>query len=111
MSGGSFDYGCHSISNFADAVEERIAINDCANGDDLGPNDLANAKACYNVIKQAAILAHALEWLYSGDYGGDEVAEKMHFVGISPLLPDDPDDAKRYVKYVAEVEATDESDT
>ena len=85
MSGGCFNYECHNVSNFADALEERLAINDCANGDHLKENDLENMWRCYRQIRRAADLAYAVEWSYSGDTGPDNVAEEMKKMGMNPL--------------------------
>lgn len=73
MSGGSFDYNCHRISQFADDLKEKIDNNQ--KKDEYGysynfsPETIKTLKHCHAIIEKAGKLAHHIEWFYSGDHG------------------------------------------
>ena len=97
MSGGSYDYICHRIDDFADRIEarDRMDQNDIdamrldaqvyiretgqwITGDEAIAI-LASVNAEYEwfigLLRIVAKAAHDIEWVDSGDYGpGDEVA-------------------------------------
>lgn len=76
MSGGHFDYGCFSISRFADELQHEIDTNDDDSNDDWGnprsyhfaPDTVARLKVAQAIIAKAGRLAREIEWLYSGDH-------------------------------------------
>jgi len=82
MSGGHFDYNCFRISSFADDLNVEIDRNEVK--DDFGyclnykKETIVKLKKCSKLIKQAGDLAHAVEWLYSGDYGEESFIKKYN---------------------------------
>lgn len=72
MSGGSFDYNCFRISTFADDLMARIETNGVYDengyGDGFASETIEMLKRCHAIIEKAGILAHHIEWLYSGDH-------------------------------------------
>jgi hypothetical protein len=59
MSGGSYDYACYRIKDFASQLMST----------DTNPK----RKAFKHLLEKVAEAAHAIEWVDSGDYGtGDE---------------------------------------
>ena len=79
MSGGSFDYNCFLISDFATKLRRKIKNNNKPNeyGDSYGmsSNTLSLLTKSQRIIKTAALLAYQIEWLYSDDIGEEEFAE------------------------------------
>jgi hypothetical protein len=75
MSGGSFDYNCFRISQFADDLNARIDTNEMYDennyGDGFALETIDMLKRCHTIIEKAGKLAHHVEWLYSGDHGED----------------------------------------
>lgn len=77
MSGGAFDYDSFKIAQFAIELKHKISTNDDDElnfyGDKKGAGyedeTLTKLKMCQQVIEFAGILAHEVEWLYSGDHG------------------------------------------
>lgn len=81
MSGGHFDYNCFRISSFADGLKAEIERN--KEGDEFGglnykKETINKLKKCYKLIKQSGDLAHAVEYLYSGDYGEESFIEEYN---------------------------------
>lgn len=66
MSGGSFDYKCFVIREFAEELKEKI---ECNEESFYSPLIMDVLKECQKSIEMAAELAHHVEWLYSGDHG------------------------------------------
>ena len=81
MSGGSFDYGCFRISQFAENLQNKIDENETK--DDFGyspsvsPDVLKLIQDCQRTIDLAGKLAHDIEWFYSGDIGEDTLAKRL----------------------------------
>lgn len=89
MSGGSFDYNCYKVQEFADDLKAKIneEINNQKwhknnkkdpNSDEvnydhycmkLSKDTLNKLKKAQKLLDKAGKLAHAIEWLFSGDYG------------------------------------------
>lgn len=67
MSGGHFNYAYSHIGGFAFDLEQEIYAND----DDrrYDPIVVARLKRIQAILELAADLGHAVEWLYSDDYG------------------------------------------
>lgn len=64
MSGGSFNYDCFKISNFADKLEHKIL----SNSQEFSKETIFKLKKSLKIIKVAAELAKEIEWLYSYDH-------------------------------------------
>ncbi len=79
MSGGHFNGDQHKIGQIADAVEHLIEINDDeetdSNGYKIGycfsQDVIEKFKEAVHTLRQAAVMAHRIEWLVSGDDGED----------------------------------------
>lgn len=72
MSGGSFDYNCFRISQFADDLEARISEIELDTEEYYIENKdkmLSAFKDSLKVIRLAGRLAHHIEWFFSGDHG------------------------------------------
>lgn len=73
MSGGSFDYNCFRIADFAEQLANKISQNTGNEEDEWCPNykpeTLNKLKDAQKIIELAAKLAKEVEWLYSGDIG------------------------------------------
>lgn len=83
MSGGHFDYAFCRISDLATELDYEIKINDQKIDDAAGiypqnltPDALYRMKATLSLLQMAADLAHAAEWIYSGDDGDDAFIRK-----------------------------------
>ena len=76
MSGGHFDYNCHRIRAFAEALRHEIETNNEGNLDDWGSpcgahfsdETVAALKKALVVIDKASKLSREIERLYSGDH-------------------------------------------
>ena len=88
MSGGHFEYKCFDISRFAQDLQAELLVNyDTSKGEwgdvrgmNFSPETMVRLRETQEVIAKAGELAHAVEWLYSGDYGEDtfnDVFDKM----------------------------------
>lgn len=79
MSGGHFNYACHKISHFAEALQHEIDVNDdktlddynCPRGYNYKPETITRLNVILQIIESAGKLAREVEWLYSGDHGED----------------------------------------
>jgi hypothetical protein len=69
MSGGSFDYNCFRISQFAADLAAMIEENDSEGGEEFSLETIGTLRKCQAIIALAGELAHHIEWLYSGDHG------------------------------------------
>lgn len=77
MSGGHFDYKQHAITDIADEVERLIRYNDSTEKDSFGQDFghhyphavIVRFKAALATLRRAAIMAHRIDWLVSGDDG------------------------------------------
>jgi hypothetical protein len=82
MSGGSFDYNCFRISQFAEELKNRIDEND--HEDEYGYASRFNKETieklnqCQRIIELAGQLAHDIEWLYSGDIGEETFMKRLN---------------------------------
>jgi len=72
MSGGHYDYESYHVDRFAESVNNDI-VKECWNDLDLIRTEEVKQALIdsYSVLKRAAELAHAIEWLLSGDYGNE----------------------------------------
>jgi hypothetical protein len=82
MSGGSFDYDCFKISQFADNLKARLASNKDKDNEfgwcpDFNEETIDLLKQSHKIIDMAGRIAHHIEWLYSGDHGEDTFKELM----------------------------------
>jgi hypothetical protein len=70
---------CFQIQQFAEELQTEIKNNGVEDEYgykyDYGPETIEALKKCQRIIEQAGQLAHAVEWLYSGDYGEDSFLE------------------------------------
>jgi len=82
MSGGSFDYKCFAVSQFADELQHKIDVNNVPEKGSLFKKETVDALAkCHKLIEEAGVLAREIEWLYSGDHSEDSFLEI-----VGPLL-------------------------
>ncbi len=71
MSGGSFNYDCHRISDFAIELRHKLDINNSEDrygvyiGAHMEPETVAALERSYKIIHTASLLAREIEWLYS----------------------------------------------
>lgn len=84
MSGGSFDYDCFKISQFAEDLQNRIDENDKKEDNDSlfasakVPEDLLKLiQDSQKIIELAGKLAHDIEWFYSGDIGEETLEKRL----------------------------------
>lgn len=85
MSGGRFNYHQYKIDYIADEVEQLIRTNDDTTlnewGDTIGKNYPANIIAEFKRglahLRLAAIYAHRIDWLVSGDDGEETFVERL----------------------------------
>jgi len=81
MSGGHFEYKQHRITDFADELYREIEGNKLVDEYGYCPNysnDVLNELVKINILlNKAADLAHAVDYLYSGDYGEDCFLSKL----------------------------------
>jgi len=79
MSGGSFDYNCFKISQFAEELKNRIDENDNKNeyGINFSREIIEKLNRCQRIIELAGQLAHDIEWLYSGDIGEETFMKRL----------------------------------
>lgn len=70
MSGGCYDYKCHHINDLANRLNDDLVSEKWKEYDreHIEETELALLMAL-DVIKRAAALGHAVEWLMGGDYG------------------------------------------
>jgi hypothetical protein len=79
MSGGFFDYDQYKISIIADDVEGIIARNtEHEPSEQYSAETMAEFKKAVNVLRMAAIYAHRIDWLVSGDDSEDSFHERLH---------------------------------
>lgn len=77
MSGGAFNYEQYKIGQIAEAIESRIFHNGSTERDRYGelvhcefPADIiAEFKRAINLLREAQVYAHRIDWLLSGDDG------------------------------------------
>jgi hypothetical protein len=70
MSGGSFDYNCFRISQFAEELRNKIDENTIEKegyAPHYGQETIRALDAAQIIIEFAGKMAHDVEWLYSGD--------------------------------------------
>lgn len=86
MSGGSFDYDCLRISQFAEDLQNRIDENDKKDESDSLfsfariPEDLLKLlQDSQKIIELAGKLAHDIEWFYSGDIGEETLEKRLNW--------------------------------
>ena len=77
MSGGSLNYVYSDIEDASREIFRRLRDDDCG----FSQADRETLKLCSDVMDQVAGIAHDIEWIFSGDYGTDEVGAL-----IEPLL-------------------------
>jgi hypothetical protein len=82
MSGGSFDYNCYRIQNFAEELKIKIDNNNVTDEDGYkyGKSEatLSLLMECHSIIELSGKLAREIEWLYSGDIGEETFAESVN---------------------------------
>ena len=82
MSGGSFDYKCFAISQFAEELQLKIDNNQIEDDYGYAPNftdeTIQTLIDCHKIIERAGKLAKDIEWLYSGDLGEDTFAKRIN---------------------------------
>ena len=81
MSGGHFDYKQHDIDDIADTIEAILRRKGCLNftgqwgREDFYPRTIERFEIAIETLRRAAIMAHRIDWLLSGDDGEDTFAE------------------------------------
>ena len=86
MSGGAFNYKNHHIMDIADEIERIIAQNDCLDRDKWGDivgrrysaETIAEMVGGFMIMKAAAIYAHRIDWLLSGDDGEEQFIDRLN---------------------------------
>ena len=91
MSGGHFcnhGYPYYSVSQFADELENEIANNETPNGDDYCPKYEAETLAVLNaqirLLRRAAEVMRAIDYLYAGDHSEGSFLESLRKLGDDP---------------------------
>jgi hypothetical protein len=81
MSGGDFDHVFSRVYDFGDELQRKIDNNkipdkwgDCDNYSD---ETIAELKKIADEAKILSNKMHAVEWLYSGDYGEHDFMEEI----------------------------------
>lgn len=77
MSGGHFDYQQFRIGDIAEEIQDLIDTNDSKELDDFGypigrgydPEVIEEFHRAVELLKQAQVYAHRIDWLVSGDDG------------------------------------------
>lgn len=77
MSGGSFDYNCFRVSDFAQDLLFKIKKNFNEDGYNFEPNTISLLSTSQQIIETAGKLAKEIEWLYSGDIGEETFSESV----------------------------------
>lgn len=83
MSGGSFDYKCFQINEFADELKQMLLYpNISLNSTHWASKrkfefkeTLGLLKKCQKIIELAGKLAYNVEWFFSDDYGEETFIE------------------------------------
>lgn len=82
MSGGSFDYKCFAVSQFAEELKHKIYVNHVPEKGGMFKKETVDAlEKCHKIIEEAGVLAREIEWLYSDDHSEDSFLEI-----VGPLL-------------------------
>ena len=66
MSGGHFNYGQFNIESVADEIDLLIDANEI-----YSEETIEKFRQAAKVVRQAAFMAHRIDWLVSGDDGED----------------------------------------
>lgn len=85
MSGGHFDYQQFRIGDIAESIQELIDTNDSQELDDFGspigrgydPEVIEKFRRAVEILKQAQVYAHRIDWLVSGDDGEDNFLSRL----------------------------------
>ncbi len=81
MSGGSFDYKCFAISQFAEELKNKIDENNREDeygyAHNFSPRTIVALEKSQQLIERVGKIAKEVEWLYSGDTGEDTFLERM----------------------------------
>lgn len=102
MSGGAFNYDQYRIGYIADEIDDRIFHNGSTEQNEYGdlryhayPPDIIEAfKRAANLLREAQVYAHRIDWLLSGDDGEDSFRSRLRreLDGLKPyqIPADDP---------------------
>lgn len=81
MSGGSFDYACRRVEDFAEELRAKIANNgkenDYGEKCEFSAETIARLQSIVEDAERTAKLMKAAEWLYSGDTGENGFAASV----------------------------------
>ena len=85
MSGGHYDYAQYRINEIADAIQQVIETNNSDENDEYGdtigyhysPETIAEFKKGLEILQQAFVYAHRMDWLLSGDDGEDGFHKRL----------------------------------
>ena len=85
MSGGHYEYKQYQISHIADEIEQVILSNDSKELDEYGarkghhfsPETIAEFKKGLEILKQAFVYAHRMDWLLSCDDSEDSFHSRL----------------------------------
>jgi len=88
MSGGSFDYACYRVEQFADDLGLRLDEFDKKDEWGYQPNKfeaatLAKLREIEALARHTAKLMKEAEWLYSGDTSDDSFMERVREIESS----------------------------
>lgn len=82
MSGGSFDYKCFAISQFAEELKNKIDENNRKDeygySPDFSIKTISILEKCQIVIEKTGKIAKEIEWLYSEDIGEDTFLKRIN---------------------------------
>ncbi len=87
MSGGHYNYASSQLLGLANDIQRDIETMSEPGKDSYGydrqvlePEAVAAMLDCVDALKRVDMLAHAVEWFMSGDYGLDRLAQAhAHF--------------------------------
>ena len=78
MSGGHFNYAQYEIAMIADDLEGLILNNDDeTEGRGFTPETIAEFRRGLQVLREARIYAHRIDWLVSGDDGEEQFHKRL----------------------------------
>jgi len=75
MSGGTFDYNDHHISQIANEIEEYIVQN--SKEQTYSPETIQRLNEAVNLLRKAAVLVHRIDYFLAGDHGENSFHEEL----------------------------------
>ena len=75
MSGGTFDYNDHHISEIANEIEGYIVRN--SKEQTYSPETIQRLNEAVDLLRKAAVLVNRIDFLLAGDHGEDSFHEEL----------------------------------